>query len=85
MDTGSIDELKSPLKKLVAFFRESRDNWKAKHKATQYENILLANKVRAVEKSRAKWRERAELAEKAAARVREELWALREELKKSGC
>ena len=83
MDSNPIDELKSPLKKLVVFFRKSRDGWKAKHLATQYENIILANKVRSVDKSRLKWKDRAQLAEKAAEKAREELHLLREELKKT--
>lgn len=82
MDAEAVDELKSPLKKLVSFFRKSRDGWKAKHLATKYENIVLANKVRSVEKSRLKWKDKAQLAEKAAKEAKEELHLLREVLKK---
>lgn len=52
----SAFDFKSPLKKLVAFFEKSRDNWKAKYFAKRDQAILLANQVRAVEKSRESWR-----------------------------
>lgn len=56
MQTQSRCDLKSPLKKLVSFFEKSRDNWKAKYFAKRDQAILLANQVRAVEKSREFWR-----------------------------
>lgn len=57
-------EFKSPLKKLVSFFEKSRDNWKAKYFAKRDQAILLANQVRAVEKSREFWRTVAEEAKR---------------------
>ena len=60
----STSEFKSPLKKLVSFFEKSRDNWKAKYIAKRDQAILLANQVRAVEKSREFWRTIAEEAKR---------------------
>ena len=68
---------------LVEFFRASRDKWKAKYFLKRDESILLANKVRAVEKSRQHWKELAQVAERQAKQVKAELHELREELKKS--
>lgn len=53
-------EFKSPQHKLVAFFRRSRNGWKAKHQTLKVELKREQNQRRAVEKSRAVWRERAE-------------------------
>jgi hypothetical protein len=61
-------EWKSPVRKLLAFFRRSRDRWKAKYMAKRDACKLMGNQVRAVEKSRAKWRKAAEQAQ---AQVRE--------------
>jgi hypothetical protein len=66
MPAASVDELKSPVKKLVAFFRRSRDDWKTKYFEKRDKAILLANQVRAVEKSREQWRMKAEAAEQRA-------------------
>ena len=55
---------KSPLQKLVKFFRKSRDGWKAKCQEAKTLNKRLATQVRAVEKSRAAWRQKAEAAER---------------------
>jgi hypothetical protein len=56
--------LKSPMRKLVKFFRKSRDGWKAKCQEAKTLNKRLATQVRAVEKSRAVWRRKAESAER---------------------
>lgn len=53
---------KSPVLKLVKFFRTSRDGWKAKYQQAQRENKRLANQTRAVEKSRAHWKQAAQTA-----------------------
>jgi len=60
MPAASVDQLKSPVKKLVEFFRRSRDKWKAKYFEKRDKSILLANQIRAVEKSREQWRLKAE-------------------------
>ena len=50
-------EFKSPLRKLLSFFRTSRDGWKEKYQESKRENKRLGNQVRAVEKSRAHWKQ----------------------------
>ena len=50
-------ELRSPVRKLVRFFRSSRDGWKAKCQEWKRNNKKLSNQVRAVEKSREHWRQ----------------------------
>jgi chromosome segregation ATPase len=59
---------KSPVSKLMRFFEVSRDQWKKKHHELKAELKLAHNQVRAVEKSREMWRERAE---ESAQRVRQ--------------
>ena len=49
-------EFKSPFRKLVSFFRRSRDGWKEKHHAMKRQCRKLANQAAAVEKSREQWR-----------------------------
>lgn len=83
METVDKVQLKSPTKKLVVFFQCSRDKWKQKYFAKRDHNILLANKVRAVEKSRKHWRELAEQAQQKAKQAQEEIHQLREQLKKT--
>jgi len=78
--TGRSDpNWKSPLRKLLRFFQQSRDRWKAKYAAKQQQCKLLGNQVRAVEKSRAEWRDAAEQAQQEARQLRKEL----EQYKKS--
>lgn len=64
MPVVSVDDLKSPVKKLLRFFKHSRDQWKAKHSNLKKECALLANQVRAVEKSRADWKAKAKEAQR---------------------
>ncbi len=73
MDSASVDDLKSPLKKLVRFFRDSRDEWKQKYFAKRDQAIKLANQVRAVEKSRAHWKVCAKDAQREVRELRAEL------------
>ena len=54
---GNKMEFKSPQRKLVAFFKRSRDGWKAKYMNVKKELKKAGNQVRAVEKSRAHWKE----------------------------
>jgi hypothetical protein len=49
-------ELKSPLRKLVQFFRRSRDRWKQKYQELKLRCKRLATQVAAVERSREHWR-----------------------------
>ena len=48
---------KSPPKKLVKFFRLSRDGWKSKYQQLKRDHKKQINQVRAVEKSREHWKE----------------------------
>ena len=61
-DTTKV-EYKSPAKKLLTFFENSRDCWKAKHLHTKQLLKKAQNQVRAVERSRDHWRNKAEQAE----------------------
>lgn len=70
---------KSPLRKLVNFFHRSRDGWKAKYVAKKQECKLMGNQARAVEKSRAMWRQAAQQAQQQVRELQKEL----EQYKKS--
>ena len=70
-------EYSSPLRKLVRFFESSRDQWKAKHHEVKKQLKLSQNQIRAVEKSRAKWRQDAENASAQVDALRTELEALK--------
>jgi hypothetical protein len=54
----------SPLRKLVSFFKKSRDRWKEKYLACKKENKKLNNKVCFLESSRQKWKKEALLLRK---------------------
>jgi chromosome segregation ATPase len=77
VESGS--DWKSPLRKLVRFFQRSRNRWKAKYAAKKQECKRLGNQVRAVEKSRAKWRQDAEQLQQQVRELQQEL----EQYKKS--
>jgi hypothetical protein len=47
----------SPVRKLMRFFRRSRDGWKRKCLGVKQAHKLLKNKVRALEHSRARWKQ----------------------------
>jgi len=68
---------KSPTAKLLKFFPQSRDRWKAKCQALRGENKKLANQTRAVEKSREHWRERARAAQRRVTELERELEGLK--------
>ena len=72
-------EFLSPPHKLIRFFRSSRDKWKTKHQKVKKDLKLAQNQVRAVEKSRTKWRQVAEGNRDEVARLQAEL----EEIKNS--
>ena len=81
--TGSTEHIErvrtTPIRKLMRFFESSRDNWKAKYSEMREQYRVADNKVRAVTKSRERWRQKAEQAQQEARRLREEL----ESIKKS--
>lgn len=73
MPAVSLDDLKSPVKKLLRFFQRSRNQWKAKHGVVKKECALLANQVRAVERSRAAWKAKAKEAQRKLAELEQNL------------
>jgi hypothetical protein len=76
---GRVDEFRSPLRKLVRFFHRSRDNWKRKCQDAKMQCKLAGNQARAVEKSRAEWRSRAEQSEQRVQELERELAELKRE------
>ena len=77
MASQVFERFSSPVSKLLRFFVGSRDGWKAKHQAVKAESKLLSNQVRAVEKSRQKWRERAAAAQRRLQELERELEQLK--------
>jgi peptidoglycan hydrolase CwlO-like protein len=71
------NEFRSPLRKLVRFFQDSRDNWKQKCQEAKRQCKRLSNQVRAVENSRAQWRSRAEQFQQQVAELEQQLAELK--------
>lgn len=59
---------RSPLSKLVDFFRRSRDRWKAKCKAAKQENKSLKIRLAKMTESRNRWKSKAQGVEQDAER-----------------
>lgn len=59
----ALDEYRSPPHKILALFKRGRDALRVKYRAVMEQRRVAENQVRAVEKSRALWRARAEAAE----------------------
>ena len=72
-----VDQYRSPRKKLLRFFVRSRDGWKAKCAEANEDRKLLANQVRAVEKSREQWRTLAEERKRQIVELEQELAELK--------
>ena len=72
-------KFRSPPHKLVGFFQGSRDKWKRKCREAKQRCKLLANQVRAVEKSREQWRAQAEAATRRVQEVEQLLAAQKRE------
>ncbi len=64
---------RSPLSKLVRFFRRSRDGWKEKCQAAKREGKALLNHVVALKKSRNHWKALARQHRDEVERLRQEL------------
>jgi polyhydroxyalkanoate synthesis regulator phasin len=77
MANKDVDQFASPVKKLMRFFKKSRDGWKAKHREWKEKAKLLSNQTRAVEKSRQQWRERASAAERRVAELERQVEKLK--------
>lgn len=69
-------EFRSPLRKLVAFFKSSRDKWKEKCQQAKYELKLLKRRFHNLQLRHDKWQQRYQ----EAAAQREQLQAQREHL-----
>lgn len=63
--TKPLKDLKSPPHKIMEFLKKGRDDLREKYGKLRVTLRTAENQVRAVEKSRAMWRERAERAEAA--------------------
>ena len=59
-----VAEYKSPIRKVLQLLQQTRDKLRDKYHACRMELRKQQNQVRAVEKSRAMWRRRAEAAER---------------------
>jgi hypothetical protein len=55
---------RSPLAKLLRFFRRSRDQWKSKCKAAKEENKSLKIRLAKMRESRDRWKAKAQSAER---------------------
>ncbi len=69
-------EFRSPVRKLVAFFKSSRDKWKVKCRQVKYEFKLFKRRFGNLQKNRNLWQQRYQEAETG----REQLQAQREHL-----
>jgi hypothetical protein len=68
---------KSPVSKLVAFFRKSRDAWKAKCLAAKRQSKRWATQARAVERSRTHWKQVARASRQEVRQLKRELKELK--------
>lgn len=59
----ALDEYRSPPHKVIAMLKKGRDKLRVKYRELMEQHRVAENQVRAVEKSRAMWRARAEAAE----------------------
>jgi hypothetical protein len=66
---------RSPVRKLMWFFQRSRDGWKRKLQRAKVVSKRLSNRVRKLEVSRDRWKERAKQGQQELRRLREELAA----------
>lgn len=80
VESVPIDEFRSPLRKLVRFFRQSRDRWKDKCQQAKQQCKRMVNQVRAVEKSRDEWRRRAAASHSRVRELEQELAELKREV-----
>ena len=59
----ALDVYRSPPHKIIAMLKKGRDDLRIKYREVMNQRRVAENQVRAVEKSRKLWRERAEAAE----------------------
>lgn len=71
---------KSPLRKLVRFFEQSRNQWKAKCREAKKMIKQLKKRIRSLEESRERWKEKAKGLQVEVTRLKREQEALEKEL-----
>ena len=76
----SYKAYKSPLRKLVRFFEQSRDKWKEKCGAAKRQVKGLKNRVRFLEDSRERWKKQAKEQAAEVARLKKEQATLEKEV-----
>jgi hypothetical protein len=59
MSMGDFESYRSPVSKLLPFFRKSRNKWKAKCKAAKRENKSLKTRLAKMKESRDRWKAQA--------------------------
>ena len=59
MSMGDFESYRSPVSKLLPFFRKSRNKWKAKCKAAKRENKSLKTRLAKMKESRDRWKTKA--------------------------
>jgi septal ring factor EnvC (AmiA/AmiB activator) len=77
---SSAPEWKSPVRKLVGFFERSRNKWKKKYQHLKRERKGMENQIRAVEKSRENWADRAKQAEEQVCELERQLEIFKKDL-----
>jgi len=81
MDSAAKDKTyKSPIRKLVRFFENSRDQWKAKHRQSKANVKRLNNRVRFLENSKGQIKKRVEGLETEVVRLKAREQALEQAL-----
>jgi len=56
---GDLESYRSPVSKLLPFFRKSRNKWKAKCKAAKRKNKSLKTRLAKMKESRNRWKSKA--------------------------
>lgn len=59
LEKKTAQDYKSPLRKLVKFFEQSRDQWKEKYFTKKTQVKQLQNRVRYLEKTKQEWKQKA--------------------------
>ena len=80
MTIKKYKEYKSPLRKLVRFFEQSRDSWKQKSQERKKKNKYLKKRIGELEKSQEKWKGQAKKREIELKRVKREKEEIEKEL-----
>lgn len=60
MSVAEISSYRTPVRKLLRFFRKSRDQWKSKCQAAKQENKSLKIRLAKMTKSRNRWKVKAQ-------------------------